>query len=72
MSVFLCAFVGYLRLVFWLSMATREPFGLGLLEKAGKRKRQKDKRGGNEEKDIKEKVNGREEYWSIENIRGWD
>lgn len=38
LSVCLCVCVcgtGYLRLVFWLSMATREPFGLGLLEKTG-------------------------------------
>lgn len=41
----------------------------GESRKEEKTERQK---GGNEENDIKEKVNGREEYWSIENIRGWD
>lgn len=31
-------------------MATREPFGLGLLEKAGKRKRQRKTKGGKRRK----------------------
>ena len=66
----MCVCVGYLRLVFWLSVATREPFGLGLLEKTGGEKGREDRekqKGTAGEKGITENVNDMEEDWNIEN-----
>lgn len=58
--------VGYLRLVFWLSMATREPFGLGLYEKKNRgREGKNSEKGKNGEKRMKTIGNDRDEDWSI-------
>lgn len=65
-------YAGYLRLVFWLSGATREPFELGLLKKTGGHKggEKKEKKSEGGEK-VKRHQNTRRRTTRVKNKDGF-